>query len=87
MRSKTAPEQGETAFLNYCVGKQDVLFSVSKLNRSGQIPFGDTIIFPPPNSRVDGLLNVLLSNEMIGRIASIRAFITKAAVRNEPSAY
>ena len=73
--SRSTPHDKETAFFNYCVGEQRVFFA----SAYGQIEeqFGDTIFFPPAGTRINGLLNVLLPNEKIGQIASIRAAIKK----------
>lgn len=75
MVSHSAPVGKEAAFFNYCADEQDIFFGVS--SNQPQIPFGDVIIFPPPGSRINGRLNVLLPNETFGRIASTRAFIKK----------
>jgi hypothetical protein len=76
-RSRSAPQGREEAFLNYCVAGNQGTFFRAHTNSIGSMPlgFGDTLIFPPVGSRINGLLNVLLPNEKIGQIASIRALL------------
>jgi hypothetical protein len=75
--SSSVPQAGKSEFFNYAVGGQTLFFGTN--GSAGHIPFGNTIVFPPAESRINTLLNVLLPNEMIGRIASIRAVIKKAS--------
>jgi len=76
-RSRPAPQERQQAFFNYCAAGDQGIFFRAHTNATGSMPlgFGDTLIFPPLGSRINGLLNVLLPNEKIGRIASIRALI------------
>jgi hypothetical protein len=74
-QSSNVPRAGKSEFFNYSVGGQTLFFETN--GSAGRIPFGDTIVFPPAGSRISTLLNVLLPNEMIGRIASMRAAIKK----------
>ena len=77
---RSAPQPGEKAFFNYCVGNQGIFFSSHTGNvGSRAFGFGDTIIFPTPGSRINGFLNVLLPNDKIGQIDKIRA-----SLKSEP---
>lgn len=78
--SQSAPKQGQTAFFNYCGGNNQSVFFLAYTGPGsgvghGSIFFGDTIIFPLPGTRINGFLNVLLPNDMIGQIDKIRASI------------
>jgi hypothetical protein len=75
--SRSVPQDREQAFFNYCVaGNQGIFFRAHTHTHGGgarPFEFGDTLVIPPVGSRMNGLLNVLLPNETIGRIASLRA--------------
>jgi hypothetical protein len=68
--------QQETAFLDYCVKPNQGPFFMAENSlrlHHHQLFFGDTIVFPSPGSSISALLNVLLPNDEVGRIAKIRA--------------
>ena len=77
--SRSTPLERETAFFNYCVSEQSIFFSANKREAGGpsRLPFGDVVTFPPTGSRTNTLLNILLPNDTIAKVASVRAFIQK----------
>ena len=81
---QSRPEPGgSTAFFNYCAGNNQSLFF--KVFRPGAwephfgFLFGDIIIFPPPTSRINATLNVLMPNDKIGQIDKVRVTIKSNA--------
>lgn len=78
--SRSAPERGQPVFFNYCGGNNQSAFfflvhSARDFSDGSGITFGDTIIFPPPGTRINGFLNVLLPNDKISQIDKIQASI------------
>ncbi len=75
--SRSAPKGQEPAFFNYCVGEQSIFFTTNKTELGvSRVPY-DMLVFPPAGTRVNGILNVILPNDAISRIGSIRAGIKK----------
>jgi len=64
--SRTSPPSGHAAFFNYCAENSRLFFSSSD----------EAIVFPPVGSRINTMLNILLPNEQVAQIATIRARLT-----------
>jgi hypothetical protein len=75
--SRVSPQGNEAAFFDFCAAPQNDLFFTT-FKRPHGAPFGDVLILPAADSRLSGIYNILLSSEQIGRVASIRVFISKA---------
>jgi peptidoglycan hydrolase-like protein with peptidoglycan-binding domain len=71
---------GSMPFWNYCSGNNQIIFFkvfTPHDDEQWAVNFGYTIIFPPPGSRINAVLNVLMPNDKISQIDSIRASIRR----------
>jgi peptidoglycan hydrolase-like protein with peptidoglycan-binding domain len=79
-QSRTAPEQRNNAFSNFCVAEQRPFFAAGTDPFRGlRASFGDVLVFPQAGSKVRSYLNIRLQNALISRIGSVRARIAKDA--------